>query len=392
MSLRQRIALLGSTGSIGTQTLDVVRRWPQRLEVSVITARENWQMLATQAREFLPDAVAITNKAHYAHLRDALADLPVKVYAGDDAVRQLAAAGSSDVVVNAIVGYAGLEPTLAAVEAGKKVALANKESLVVAGTLLMELSARHRAPIIPIDSEHSAVLQCLTGESGEVRRLILTASGGPFRDTPAEALEHVTPHEALRHPTWQMGAKISIDSATLLNKGLEVIEAHHLFGIEPERIEVLIHPQSVVHSMVEFADGSVKAQMGQPDMRLPIQYALSFPRRWENPCEKFNFVGSGSPLTFHEPDHTRFPALGMAYEALRRGGNAGAVLNAANEVAVSAFLDGCIGFTTIPRVIEHTMERVAFVPAPTIETLRESNSEAAKVAHAFISKTLKIQK
>jgi 1-deoxy-D-xylulose-5-phosphate reductoisomerase len=228
------------------------------------------------------------------------------------------------------------------------------------------------------------VFQCLAGENGDIARLILTASGGPFRDTPAEGLERVTVSEALRHPTWQMGAKISIDSATLLNKGLEVIEAHHLFGVGAERIEVLIHPQSVVHSMVEFADGSVKAQMGAPDMRLPIQYALSFPQRWEIQREKFNFVGSGSPLTFQQPDHARFPALGLAYEALRRGGNAGAVLNAANEVAVSAFLDGRIGFTAIPRVIEHTLARAAFVAAPTIDALRESNSEAAEIAHAFI--------
>ncbi len=378
-----RIALLGSTGSIGEQTLAVVRAWPESFEVAVMTACNNWQRLAAQAREFMPDSVVIANREYYTPLCDALADLPIKVWAGDDAVAQIVQGGGIDTVVNAIVGYAGLEPTVAALGAGHKVALANKESLVVAGALLMRMSADNNAPIIPVDSEHSAVFQCLLGEVSPVRRLILTASGGPFLDTPAAELAGVTPEQALRHPNWAMGPKITVDSATMMNKGFEVIEAHWFFGVAPERIDVLIHPQSAVHSMVEFADGSVKAQLGTPDMRLPIQYALTFPERWEIAGEKINFAACGG-LTFREPDHERFPALGLAYGALRSGGNAGAVLNAANEVAVGAFLAGRIGFCDIPRVIEHTLTKAAFVAAPSLDDLRASNVEATAIANLRI--------
>lgn len=379
-----RIALLGSTGSIGEQTLAVVRAWPDSFEIAVLTACNNWRQLAAQAREFMPDSVVIANREHYAHLRDALADLPIKVWAGDDAVSQIVQGGGIDTVVNAIVGYAGLEPTVAAIGSGKKVALANKESLVVAGALLMRMSAENNAPIIPVDSEHSAIFQCLAGEVSPVSRLILTASGGPFRDTPAAQFAGVTPEQALRHPNWTMGPKITVDSATMMNKGFEVIEAHWLFGIEAQRIEVLVHPQSVVHSMVEFADGSVKAQLGTPDMRLPIQYALTFPERWEIAGEKINFAACGG-LTFREPDHERFPALGLAYGVLRNGGNAGAVLNAANEVAVKAFLDRRIEFTDIPRVIGHSLAKTTFVAAPSLDDLRASNTEASLMAQEYIN-------
>lgn len=379
--------MLGSTGSIGEQTLAIARAWPDSFEVITLTSNENWRRLAEQAAEFMPDSVAIANREHYTLLKEALADLPVKVYAGSDAVRQVAAGGNVDTVVNAIVGYAGLEPTVGALEAGKKVALANKESLVVAGDLLMKLSRRHNAPIIPVDSEHSAILQCLTGEVSPVSKIILTASGGPFLDTPAAELRDVTPEQALAHPNWDMGRKISVDSATMMNKGFEVMEAHWLFGIEPERIEVLVHPQSVVHSMVEFADGSVKAQLGTPDMRLPIQYALTFPQRREIAGERLDFAGCGD-LTFHKPDNERFPALGFAYEALRRGGNAGCVLNASNEAAVQAFLDGRIRFTDITEVIENVCAKAQFVPLPTLDDHRAGNAEAAALAEEYIKKLL----
>lgn len=379
----QRIALLGSTGSIGEQTLAVVRSWPDSFEITTLTSNDNWQRLAEQAAEFRPDSVVIANREHYPALRDALRSLPVKVYAGNEAISQVAAGGAVDTVVNAIVGYAGLEPTYAALQAGKKVALANKESLVVGGELLMKVSAEKNAPILPVDSEHSAIFQCLTGEMSPVSRLILTASGGPFLDTPAEALSAVTVGEALSHPTWKMGRKISVDSATMMNKGFEVMEARWLFGVEPSRIEVLVHPQSVVHSMVEFVDGSVKAQMGAADMRLPIQYALTFPERWEIAAEKVNFAGAGS-LTFREPDHQRFPAMRLAYRALDEGGNAGCVINAANEVAVHAFLDGRIKFTDIPDIIEHTLCGAKHDSRAAMDVYRQSNAEATALAKQYI--------
>lgn len=378
--MKQRIALLGSTGSIGEQTLNIIRHNPDDFEVVALTSNNNWRRLAEQAAEFQPDCVVIANKEHYPAISDALKDHPIKIYAGEDALRQVVAHSDVTTVVNALVGYAGLEPTVAALEAKKKLALANKESLVVAGDMVMKLAMENKVPILPIDSEHSAILQCLVGESSPASKIILTASGGPFLNTPADQLDGVSIEQALNHPKWKMGSKITIDSATLLNKGFEVIEAKWLFGLVPEQIEVVVHPQSVIHSMVEFADGAVKAQMGTPDMHLPIQYALTFPYRTDLPSGgRFSFADCG-PLTFEKPDTARFPALGLAYEALHKGGNSGCVLNAANEVAVEAFLGGKIRFTDIPRIIEHTMGVAAFVAAPTLDDLRASNTEARQIA------------
>ena len=335
--MKQSLAILGSTGSIGEQTLDIVRENPDRFEARVLTAHSRWERLAEQARAFDADTVVIADERCYAPLRDALADTDTKVYAGADAVAQIAAAGDTQVVVNALVGYAGLAPTVAALSAGKKLALANKESLVVGGACVMPLAAEKRAPILPIDSEHSAIFQCLAGERAPVRRLIVTCSGGALRDVPAERLADVTVDEALRHPQWSMGAKITIDSSTLVNKGFEVIEAHWLFGTPAERISVLLHPQSIVHSMVEFEDGAIKAQLGTPDMRMPISLALMYPDRASRPQERFDFLAHPQ-LTFAEVDRTKYPALDIAYDCLRRGGTAACTMNGANEVAVAAFL------------------------------------------------------
>ena len=345
---KQRLAVLGSTGSIGTQTLDIVRRYGDRFEITTLSAHSNWKKLVEQAVEFTPDNVVIADKTHYTAVRDALADHPVKVYAGSDALEQVVCSEQVDTVVMALVGYSGLFPTVSALKHGKKVALANKECLVVAGEIVTRLSAEHRAPIIPVDSEHSAIFQCLTGEHSAVEKVILTASGGPFLHRPAEELERVSVEEALNHPSWCMGAKVTIDSASLMNKGFEVIEARWLFGLRPEQIDVVIHPRSVIHSMVQFGDGAVKAQIGTPDMHLPIQYALTFPQRLPLQGPRIDFCKLGC-LEFFEPDPMRFPNLALAFECLRRGGNAGAVLNAANEVAVAAFLDRKIRFTDIAR-------------------------------------------
>ncbi len=386
--MKQRIALLGSTGSIGCQTLDIVRRHPDIFTVETLTAARSWQTLAAQAREFEPDSVVIADKSFYPQLKSALSDMPVKVYAGDDAVRQVSGGGNVDVVVNAIVGYAGLEPTVEAVNKGKKLALANKESLVVAGGLVMRLAAENEAPILPIDSEHSAILQCLVGEVSPVKRLIITASGGALRDLPASRLDEVTPERALRHPNWSMGAKITIDSATLVNKGFEVIEAHHLFGLPADKIDVTLHAQSVVHSMVEFEDGAIKAQIGSPDMRLPIQYALFFPQRPELADGRFDF-GDFLSLTFENVDRVKYPALDIAYDCLRRAGNRGCVMNAANEVAVAAFLKGEIRFTDIVRTIEHTLGEVPFENSMTLDDYRRCNAGSRAEAVEFVSKIRK---
>ena len=320
--MKQRLAILGSTGSIGVQTLDIVRENPSLFDVRVLTANRNWQRLAAQAREFDADTAVIADERYYGQLRDALAGTDVKVYAGEDAVAQVAAGGDTDVVVNALVGYAGLAPTVAALGAGKKLALANKESLVVGGESVMRLAAEKRAPILPIDSEHSAIFQCLVGEQSPIRRLIITCSGGAFRDLPCEKLADVTVEQALRHPQWEMGAKITIDSSTLVNKGFEVIEAHWLFGTPVEKITVLLHPQSIVHSMVEFEDGAIKAQLGTPDMRMPISFALMYPRRATRPGERFDFMAHPQ-LTFAGVDRAKYPALEIACECLRRSGPAG---------------------------------------------------------------------
>ena len=384
--MKQRIALLGSTGSIGQQTLDIVRAYSESFEITTLTANRNWEALAAQAREFEPDSVVLADKTHYPDLKAALADLPVKVYAGEEALCQVVKGGNVDTVVNALVGYAGLAPTVASLEAGRKLALANKESLVVAGELVMGLATRHKAPILPVDSEHSAIFQCLIGEVSPIRKILLTASGGPFRQTPKEALEKVTVKQALSHPNWEMGAKITIDSATLLNKGFEVIEARWLFGVRPEQIEVVVHPQSIIHSMVEFDDGAIKAQLGTPDMHLPIQYALTFPQRWNSTQEPFSFARC-TGFTFEQPDRERFPALQLAFEALARGGNSCCTLNAANEKAVAAFLDRQIGFTEIPRIIETTLAKATFIAKPTLEDYQASDAEAREISQRLIRKS-----
>lgn len=377
--MKQKIALLGSTGSIGQQTLDIMRRRGEDFEVTILTSNNNWELLAAQAAEFLPDSVVVAKKEHYTQLSQALSNLSIKVYAGEDSLCQIVQNSEVDTVVNALVGYAGLEPSLCALEAGKKLALANKESLVVAGELVMKASRENRAPIIPVDSEHSAIFQCLVGEASPATRLILTASGGPFRTVPAEDILNASVEQALAHPRWEMGQKITIDSATMLNKGFEVIEAYWLFGMRPRQIEVVIHPQCIVHSMVEFADGALKAQLGSPDMHLPIQYALSFPQRWDLPYPRFD-ITAAETLTFESPDTGRFPALRIAYESLERGGNSCCVLNAANEIAVQAFLDRRIAFGDIVKTIEQTLSRSAFIAKPTLDDYRQSNAEAREIA------------
>lgn len=385
--MKQRIALLGSTGSIGEQTLNVVRGNPERFELRVLTAHRNWERLAQQAREFDVDAVAIADESHYTRLCDALADTDVKVYAGTAAVTQLAAAGDTETVVNALVGYAGLAPTVAALGRGKRLALANKESLVVAGELVMRLAHEHHAPILPIDSEHSAIFQCLTGERAPIRRLLITCSGGSLRDLPREALADVTPEQALRHPQWRMGAKITIDSSTLVNKGFEVIEAHWLFGVPADRIRVVLHPQAIVHSMVEFEDGAIKAQLGTPDMRIPIGFALMYPDRAQLTGEPFDFM-SHPQLTFGEVDRTKYPALDIAYDCLQRGGTAACTMNGANEVAVAAFLGHRCRYADIVRAIEYALTRAAFVATPTLEDCARADAEARALAHELLDRAV----
>ena len=380
---KQRLAVLGSTGSIGTQTLDIVRRYGDRFEITTLSAHSNWKKLVEQAVEFTPDNVVIADKTHYTAVRDALADHPVKVYAGSDALEQVVCSEQVDTVVMALVGYSGLFPTVSALKHGKKVALANKECLVVAGEIVTRMSAEHRAPIIPVDSEHSAIFQCLTGEHSAVEKVILTASGGPFLHRPAEELERVSVEEALNHPSWCMGAKVTIDSASLMNKGFEVIEARWLFGLRPEQIDVVIHPRSVIHSMVQFGDGAVKAQIGTPDMHLPIQYALTFPQRLPLQGPRIDFCKLGC-LEFFEPDPMRFPNLALAFECLRRGGNAGAVLNAANEVAVAAFLDRKIRFTDIARINEETLGRTTLRECVSLEEYRRTDREARQTALSIL--------
>ncbi|MBQ6691134.1 MAG: 1-deoxy-D-xylulose-5-phosphate reductoisomerase [Rikenellaceae bacterium] len=381
--MKQRIALLGSTGSIGVQTLDIVRENPEQFEITALVANRNWEQLAAQAIEFDSDCVVIGDEQYYTSLKEALAATDVKVYAGAKAMEEVAAASNVDVVVNALVGYAGLLPTVAAVKQGKKIALANKETLVVGGELVMRLAAEHRAPILPVDSEHSAIFQCLVGEQSPVRRLILTASGGAFRDTPIEDLGAMTAAEALRHPNWSMGAKITIDCATMVNKGFEVIEARWLFGTPADQISVLIHPQSIVHSMVEFEDGAIKAQLGTPDMHLPISYALSFPERKNRPTERFDFLANPQ-LTFREVDRVKYPALDVAYDCLRRGGTAACTMNGANEVAVAAFLAGRIGFLDIVRSIEQSLARATFIARPTLDDYALADAEARALAREIL--------
>jgi len=373
--MKKKIAILGSTGSIGTQTLEVIAAHPDHFEVETLTAHHNVEALAQQAIRFQPNAVVIGNKDHYRRLKEALAQYPVKVYAGYEAIAQVAILPSVDMVVAAMVGFSGLLPTVKAIEAGKTIALANKETLVVAGELITRLAMQHQVALLPVDSEHSAIFQCLQGEQyHSIEKIILTASGGPFRTRTADELRYVTKEEALRHPSWNMGAKITIDSATLMNKGLEVIEARWLFDVPAERIEVLVHPQSVIHSMVQFTDGSVKAQLGVPDMKVPIQYALSYPDRLDSDFPRLDWM-KYSALTFEKPDMQRFPALGLAFQALKEGGNIPCAMNAANEAAVEAFLNGRTGFTDIPRWIEQAMQQIAYIDHPTLDELQETHRE-----------------
>ncbi len=377
---KQNLAILGSTGSIGTQTLDVVAANPDLFAVYAITANNNVDLLIKQARTFHPEAVVVANEAHYDTLREALAGLPIKVFAGSDAVAQVAALPSVDTVVTAMVGYAGLKPTIEAVKAGKRIALANKETLVVAGELITGLVQQYHAAILPVDSEHGAIFQCLVGENAdEVEKIILTASGGPFRNKSCEELATVTAKDALRHPTWQMGAKITIDSASLMNKGFEVIEAKWLFGLRPDQIDVVIHPQSIIHSMVQYRDGSIKAQLGVPDMRLPIEYALTFPQRLQTNFERLDFTKC-SQLTFEQPDPVRFRNLALAFEAMRRGGNMPCVLNAANEIAVDAFLHDRIGFLQMSDLIETALARIAFIATPSYDDYVACDTETRQIA------------
>ncbi len=373
---RRGLAILGSTGSIGRQTLEIVRLFPESFSVRSLTARNSVEMLAEQAREFRPECVVITDESRYADLADALGGTGVEILVGADQMAHAATLDSVDVVVAAVVGAAGLAPVLEAVRAPKTVALANKETLVVAGEIVHFHAVRSGAEIIPVDSEHSAIFQCLVGESiDEVEELVLTASGGPFRDRPAGTLHSVTAEEALAHPNWSMGPKISIDSATMMNKGLEVIEARWLFGLDGDKIRVVVHPQSIVHSLVTFVDGSTKAQLGVPDMRVPIQYALTYPQRWPAPHDRIDWE-TLSRLDFETPDTEKFPCLRLAFEALAIGGTAPAVLNAANEAAVAQFLKGEIGFTDISLAISDALERFAAPEAPDLEKLIEIDEAA----------------
>jgi len=370
---KKRIALLGSTGSIGTQTLEIVEHNAERFQVEVLTANNNVDLLIQQARKFVPNVVVIANDEYFFYLRDALEDLPIKVYAGADALAQVVTMDTIDIVVTALVGFAGLIPTVEAIKARKTIALANKETLVVAGQLIQDLVKTYHAPIYPVDSEHSAIFQCLVGEmNNPIEKIYLTASGGPFRDKDAAFLKDVTVEMALDHPNWEMGNKITIDSATMMNKGFEAIEARWLFDLRPEQIDVVVHPQSIVHSLVQFDDGAMKAQMGLPDMKLPILYALTYPDRIKTNFPRFNFMDYPE-LTFQAPDGETFPCLRIAYEAMRKGGNVPCVINAANEMAVDAFLNKQIGFTGIPKLIEQSMGKISYIAQPSLDDYLETD-------------------
>lgn len=380
--MKKQIAILGSTGSIGTQALQVVAEHPDLYEVYALTANNKVELLIEQARKFQPEAVVIANEEKYPQLKEALSDLPIKVYAGSDALCEVVEASPINIVLTAMVGYAGLRPTMNAIRAGKTIALANKETLVVAGELITELAQQYRTPILPVDSEHSAIFQCLE-MNNPVSKIILTASGGPFRTFTVEQLASVTKEQALKHPNWSMGAKITIDSASMMNKGFEVIEAKWLFGVRPEQIEVVVHPQSVIHSMVEYQDGAVLAQLGVPDMRLPIQYAFSYPKREKLSGERLDFMKCNT-LTFEAPDTDRFRNLAFAYEAMNRGGNMACILNAANEVVVSSFLKDRISFLGMSDVIEKTMNKVSFIKNPTYHDYVETDAAARRIAAEFV--------
>lgn len=380
--MKKKIVILGSTGSIGTQALDVIEEHSDLYEAYALTANNSVDLLIKQARKFLPEVVVIANEEKYPLLKDALSDLPIKAYAGADAICQIVQEKPVDIVLASMVGYAGLRPTIEAIKAGKVIALANKETLVVAGELINSLVNKYNVPLLPVDSEHSAIFQCLE-MNNKIEKIILTASGGPFRKFSKEELLHVTKEQALKHPNWDMGAKITIDSASMMNKGFEVMEAKWLFGVSPEQIEVVVHPQSVIHSMVQFEDGAVKAQLGVPDMRLPIQYAFSYPNRLKSSFDRLDFTTMGN-LTFEEPDLTRFRNLDLAYKALNQGGNMPCIINAANEVVVDAFLHDKISFLAMSDVIENTMSKVAFISKPTYEDYVNTDDEARKLAASLI--------
>ena len=385
--MKKQIAILGSTGSIGTQALQVIEEHPDLYEAYVLTANNRVELLIEQARKFRPEAVVIANEDKYPQLKEALSDLPVKVYAGMEAICQIVESGPIDIVLTAMVGYAGLRPTMNAIRAGKVIALANKETMVVAGELVNALASQYRTPILPVDSEHSAIFQCLE-VNNPLEKIILTASGGPFRTFTMEQLQKVTKEQALKHPNWSMGAKITVDSASMMNKGFEVIEAKWLFGLQPKQIEVVVHPQSVIHSMVQFEDGAVKAQLGVPDMRLPIQYAFSYPNRVRSSFDRLDFLKCNS-LTFEAPDTQRFRNLALAYEALNQGGNMPCIVNAANEVVVAAFLKDQISFLGMSEVIEKSMQRVPFIQTPTYEDYVSTDAETRRIAAEMVINNMK---
>lgn len=377
---KRQLAILGSTGSIGTQALEVVSEHSDLFEVYALTANNQVDLLINQARKYMPEVVVIANERKYPELKEALEDLPIKVWAGADAIAQMVQSEPIDMVLTAMVGYSGLRPTISAIKAGKAIALANKETLVVAGELIMRLAAEHKVPILPVDSEHSAIFQCLTGAyDNPIEKILLTASGGPFRQKTLEELATVTKAQALKHPNWTMGAKITIDSASMMNKGFEMIEAKWLFDVTPDQVQVVVHPQSVIHSMVQFEDGAVIAQLGIPDMKLPIAYAFSFPTRMRSMAPRLDF-NQYSTLTFEEPDMERFRNLAFAFEAARQGGNTPCVLNAANEVVVAAFLQDRIGFLQMSDVIERTMRKASFIANPSYEDYVATDAEARRLA------------
>ena len=381
--MKKKLAILGSTGSIGTQALQVIEEHSDLFEARVLTANSQADLLIEQAMKFRPQCIVIADESKYEYVCQALADTDVQVYAGADALCQVAQLPSVDMVLTALVGFSGLRPTIAAIEANKPIALANKETLVVAGELVTRLAMQHHVPLLPVDSEHSAIFQSLMGEQAELEKIILTASGGPFRNFTLEQLESVTPEQALKHPNWDMGAKITIDSASMMNKGFEVIEAKWLFGVEPSAIQVVVHPQSVIHSAVQYADGAVKAQLGVPDMRVPIQLAMSYPERLSSSFPRLDWFEMGN-LTFERPDQQRFRCLALAYEALSRGGNMPCVLNAANEIVNLAFRQGRCGFLEMADIIEKTMQTVPFKAENTLEDYLACDAEARRVAESFI--------
>ena len=380
---KRHIAILGSTGSIGTQALNVISQHPDLFEVELLTANNNSSLLIEQALKFKPNAVVICNKELYSTVFEALDKEDIKVFAGIESANELVKGSNIDIVLAAMVGFSGLEPTINAVKSGKVIALANKETLVAAGSIITKLAKEHNSPILPVDSEHSAIFQCLQGESAQIEKLLLTASGGPFLNTDIQSIMNATRHQALKHPNWSMGAKVTIDSASMMNKGLEMIEASWLFNMEPDKIEIVVHPQSIVHSLVQFTDGSLKAQLGAPDMRVPIQYALSYPHRIALDTKRISLPELGQ-LTFSAPDRKKFPAIDLAYSAHRQGGNMACIMNGANEVAVAALLEEKILFGKIPHIIEKTMQKCSFIAEPSISDIFETDACAKAIAREFI--------